>query len=247
MRAAIVYKRRDVAEDVEDFLKSIDVECRLYESPSDELEDYDFIVSVGGDGTILRILQHLRRSPPIFGINTGRVGLLTHATPVNFRKILADALRNFEVEEFPRLSCRVGEEELLALNEIALFATEVARMIEAEIKIDGKTFDILRCDGIIVATQIGSTGYALSTGGPVVEPRVEAMIVTAVAPFRIGWRPIVLSMERRVEVLAEGVAIADGQKRVRVERIEVVKSKYPAVFFKKERLSELLDKIKGIS
>ncbi len=247
MKAAIVYKTRDVAENVRDFLKELNVDSKLYEKACEELGNFDFIVSVGGDGTILRILQYLRDEVPIFGINTGRVGILTHAKKEDFKEKLKKALETFEVEKFPRIECLAGDEELIALNEIVFASREVAKMIEAEIFVDGYHIDTLRCDSVIVASQIGSTGYSFSVGGPIVEPYLQAMVISAVAPFRIGWRPLVLKMDRKVKIVAEGLAIADGQKRVFAEEIEVFKSKYPATFFKKERIFEIVKKVREIS
>lgn len=250
MKAGIVYrnnkKNRKMAEDVKNFLELIGVCTRLFTEPKSELECFDFIVSIGGDGTILRILQHLRSEVPIFGINTGRVGIFTHTSSENFKSALKRAIESFEVEKFHRLSCIAGDEELLALNEIAIFGRNATEIIEAKISIDGKFLDVLRCKAVIIATPVGSTAYSLSAGGPVVDPYTEVMILTALIPLR-AWRPIVLKMDRRIRVEAEGVVIADGQKRVCAEVAEIKKSEYPAVFFKKERIPEVFMKIRTVS
>ncbi len=249
MRAGIVYKSGEVLSEVLSFLKSKGVECFAFEKPTDELEDFDFIVSIGGDGTVLRILQEVKKCPPIFGINLGRIGLLTHSSPSDFKEKLEIAMRNFEVEEFMRLNCRIGDDELLALNEIAVFNVEVAKLVTIGIEVDGVEIDRIRCDGLIVATQIGSTGYAFSSGGPVVDPYLESIIVTPVAPFRFGWKPWVFKSNRviRVDVDKEVYVIADGQKRIKTSgRITIAKSRYPAVFFKKNRIEELAKKVKRI-
>lgn len=246
MRAAIVFKTDSLLERVERTLREMEVDCKAFEQPSEELENFDFIVSIGGDGTILRILQKLRRCPPIFGINTGRVGLLTHTTPERIEEDLRSAVERFEVESFPR----IASDDLLALNEIAILSRRQGKMIDVSVVVDDAEIDSLRCDGFIVSTQIGSTGYAFSAGGPVVDPYLECFILLPIAPFRFGWKPYVIAMQRKVQIETENaVAIADGQKKVEVDgKIFIKKSEYPAVFFKNERrFSNLFRKIKGIS
>ena len=245
MRAAIVYKTDGILSRVERVLEKMDISFKSFNSPSRELEGYDFIVSIGGDGTILRILQKIKSCPPIFGINTGRVGLLTHSTPENFEEILKKAVESFEVEKFPRLTCR----DILALNEFAILSKRPGKMMDVEIELDGVEVDRLRCDGIIVATQIGSTGYAFSAGGPVVDPYLDCIIIVPIAPFRYGWKPFVVDINREIEISAENaVLIADGQSSVDVTgSVRIYKSEHPAVFFKKElRISELFRKVRSI-
>ncbi|WP_456329570.1 NAD(+)/NADH kinase [Archaeoglobus sp.] len=245
MKAAIVYKTDGILNRVKKVLESLNISFELFSEPSEELENYDFIVSIGGDGTILRILQKIKHCPPIFGINTGRVGLLTHSTPENFEEVLKKAVKSFEVEEFPRITSH----GILALNEFAILNRQPGKLMDVTIKLDGAEVDRLRCDGIVVATQIGSTGYAFSAGGPVVDPYLECMIIVPIAPFRFGWKPFVVDMNRKVEVCVENaVLIADGQENVGVDgKVVISKSKHPAVFFKKDRrIPELFSKVKGI-
>jgi NAD+ kinase len=250
MKAAVVYRDEKILNEVREFLTERNIESAYYSKPERELEDFDFIISIGGDGTILRILQKLRKCPPIFGINTGRVGLLTHSTPSNFREKLNNALEKFEIEKFMRLSCLTDGGEFLALNEIAVFNREVAKLVSISVKVDGVPLENLRCDGILVSTQIGSTGYALSAGGPLVDPYLESIIVIPVAPFKIGWRPWIFNSSRSVvlEIEGESVVIADGQKNLEIDgKITIKKSDYPAIFFKKEnRIKEISEKIKTI-
>jgi len=245
MKAAIVYKTDGILSRVEKVLESLNISFKPFSEPSEELENYDFIVSIGGDGTILRILQKIKRCPPIFGINTGRVGLLTHSTPENFEEVLKRAVKSFEVEEFPRITSH----GILALNEFAILNRQPGKLMDVTVKLDGVEIDSLRCDGIVVATQIGSTGYAFSAGGPVVDPYLECMIIVPIAPFRFGWKPFVVDMNREVVVSVENaVLIADGQKNVEVSGdVEIRRSEHPAVFFKKElRVSELFKRVKFI-
>ncbi len=249
MKVAVVYKSKDILRNVVEYLKNKGIDFKTFEKPCNELEDFDFIISIGGDGTILRILQEVKKCPPIFGINIGRIGLLTHSNPNNFKERLDFAVKNFEVEEFMRLSCKIKNSELLALNEIAIFNTEVAKLITVDVEVDGIKIDKIRCDGLIVSTQIGSTGYAFSSGGPIIDPYLESILITPVAPFRFGWKPWVFRSDRVVGVNADKdvYVIADGQKKLKTnEKIIIRKSKYPALFFKKNRIDELSKKVKLI-
>ena len=248
MRAAIVYKTDGLLGRVEEVLERLGVEVKAFDRPSEELEKFDFIVGIGGDGTILRILQKVRQCPPIFGINTGRVGLLTHANPENFDTVLEKAVRDFQTESFPRISCS-AEENMLALNEIAVLSRKHAKLIDVCLRIDGVEADRIRCDGFVVATQIGSTGYAFSAGGPVVEPYLECFVLVPIAPFRFGWKPYVVSMDRKIEISAENaIVVADGQKSIEfVGEVVIQRSEFPAVFFKKEsRFRNLFERVRSI-
>ena len=168
---------------------------------------FDFIVSVGGDGTILRLLQFMDcKTPPIFGINTGKVGLLTHCDE-DYREHLLKAIKEFETEEFMRIECFVDGEKLLALNEIAILTAKPAKMINVKVFVDDVEVEDIRCDGVLLSTPIGSTAYALSTGGPIIDPYVESILMVPVAPFKLGWKPWVVSSSRTVRIEIDGDAL----------------------------------------
>lgn len=249
MKCAIVYKTDRLVKKVKECLSRLNVEATAYDQPTRELEKYDFIVSIGGDGTILRILQKIRHCPPIFGINTGRIGLLTHTDPEKFESTLENAVKKFDTESFPRIRCSAAE-DMLALNEIAVLSKQPAKLIDVEVKIDGVEVEKIRCDGFVISTQIGSTGYAFSAGGPVVEPYLDCLILIPIAPFRFGWKPYVVRIDRKIEICAENaIIVADGQRISELNgTVTVELADFPAVFFKKEnRLEKLFSKIKGIS
>ena len=252
MRGVVVCKpgSESVAGEVIDFLESSGYSVDMVVDSCEECEGYDFIVTVGGDGTILRTLQRLKECPPIFGINTGKVGLLTHATPENFREKLGIALSEMSVEEFMRVECG----ELIALNEIALLTAMPARLVEFSISVDGVEIERLRSDGLLVSTPIGSTAYALSTGGPIIDPRMECLLIVPVAPFKLGWKPWVVGRNRRVEVEVisrQCLAIADGHTTIQVEpgtTLSFRKSRYPARFFRVEnRIGKIVKMLRSLS
>ena len=258
MKAAVVYKYDSIriAEDAKKFIEESICHAEIFHIPDKRLETYDFIVSVGGDGTILRILQEVEECPPIFGINTGRIGLLTHANPENFRDVLPGVVDRWETEEFMRIEAEInGKVMLRALNEIAFLSNTPARLIGLRVSVDGVEIEDMRCDGILLATPIGSTAYALSSGGPIIDPYLESILIVPVAPFRLGWKPWVIKHDRRIEIKVSrernALAISDGQKIIEVgneDDVVVFTSQFPAVFFRSgfNRLERIKRKLMSI-
>ena len=242
MKAAVVYKydSTEIARDAREFIEESICHAEIFHIPDKRLETYDFIVSVGGDGTILRILQEVEKCPPIFGINTGRIGLLTHASPENFRDVLPGIVDRWETEEFMRIETEInGKVIMRALNEIAFLSNTPARLIGLKVFVDGVEIEDMRCDGMLFATPIGSTAYALSSGGPIIDPYLESILIVPVAPFRLGWKPWVIKRDRRIEIEVSkernALAISDGQKILEVgndDEVAVFASGFPAVFFR---------------
>lgn len=207
-----------------------------------KIEDMDganLIICVGGDGTILRTLHFLRQSIPILGVNMGGLGFLTEVQPsdvfVVLEKILAG---NYEVEEEERLSVSISAKERIpfAMNEAVVITSKPGKMLHFAILINGEEFERLRADGVIFATPTGSTAYAMSAGGPIVDTSVKAMIVVPIAPFKLSARPLVLDIERKVsvELLSEkdALLVIDGQFYRNVatnEHIEITRGE-PALF-----------------
>ncbi|ADB58585.1 NAD(+)/NADH kinase [Archaeoglobus profundus] len=251
MKGAIVYKpdSKDLAEEVREFVNANGFHAEVV-SKSKDLEQYDYIIVIGGDGTILRVLQSVKNCPPIFAINTGRVGLLTHCEPYEYKDVLIKALNSFEVEEFMRLSCVVDGNEVLALNEFAVLCSVPAKLVEMTVYVDDVKVESLRCDGMLVSTPIGSTAYALSTGGPIIDPYLNSILIVPVAPFKLGWKPWVVKDDRviRLEFDRSVFIVADGQKRFKHEQsVEITKSNHPARFFKiSHRLKRTVEKLRNI-
>lgn len=255
MKVGIVYKLESekIAKDVAEFVELNGFRAEMHHIPSCALEDCGIVVTVGGDGTILRTLQEMKNPPPIFGINTGRVGILTHATPENYKDILLDAIEGrLEVEEFMRIEAEYRGKKIYALNEVAVLSSSQARLIEFEVAVDGVVFERMRADGAIFSTPVGSTAYSMSAGGPIIDPYSSAICFTPVSPLRIGWRPWVFSGERELEMkilsLRDAIAIADGNKSIEVfadSSIKIRKSKNPARFFRKpSRIEEIARKLR---
>jgi len=179
----------------------------------------DLIVVLGGDGTLLSI-AHLaaRAGIPVMGVNLGSLGFLTEV-PVAEMTLSLDALLSDGSNVRPRMmlesTCR-GELEL-TLNDVVLNKAAKARMILYVISIDGREIAKLRADGLVVATPTGSTAYSLSAGGPILQPRVPAILLTPICPHTLSFRSTVVSSASliRVELRTPGeeaYLTLDGQR-----------------------------------
>ena len=146
----------------------------------------DFIITIGGDGTILRTCIAVPKpEPPILAVNMGERGFLTEVEPKDAREAVDKILGGgYKIEECSKLSVAAGEEVFPdALNDVVISAGEPASILKAQIFEDGKPILKVQADGLIVATPTGSTGYSLSAGGPVLDPTVDALVVSPICPL----------------------------------------------------------------
>ncbi len=201
----------------------------------------DYIVSVGGDGTILRTIHKMADPLPILGINMGTLGFLVDVEPRDAIETLKRLLSGFVVDERSRLKLLInGVCMPRATNEIAFLTASPAKMIEFEIIVDGALMEDFRADGVIVATSTGSTAYAMSAGGPIVDPRVDAIVLVPMAPFKLSSRPWVIPGDSIIEVRLklpekEALVVVDGQTSNTIsslDRVVISKAKTPARFVK---------------
>ena len=148
----------------------------------------DFLITIGGDGTILRTCIGLSKpEPPILAINMGLRGFLTEAEPKNAFEAVNKILNgDYKIEKSAKLTVIAGEEKLPeALNDVVISAGEPAKILYAQICKDGKPILNCQADGLIVATETGSTGYSFSAGGPVLDPAVNAFVVTPICSLTV--------------------------------------------------------------
>ncbi len=167
----------------------------------DQLDpDTDLLISIGGDGTILRAATLVRdKGIPILGINAGRLGFLASGQKDNIAEFLKKVLeRDFSISERTLLSlhCAPEIEELstlnFAMNEISVSRKDTTSMITIETFLDGEYLNSYWADGLIISTPTGSTGYSLSCGGPILTPDVNSLVITPIAPHNLNARPLVI-------------------------------------------------------
>jgi NAD+ kinase len=186
------------------------------------LQQADLLVTLGGDGSILRVARAAAPyGVPILGINLGRVGFLTETEPENWKGVLLRALAgDYWVEERMMLQVTAlrGSEELAqaeALNDVVVGRGERARVVHLRAEVDGGFLASYAADGLIVATPTGSTAYALAAGGPILPPELRNIVLVPVAPHLSMDRPVVLSEGATVRIVVAGnrpaVLTVDGE------------------------------------
>ncbi len=195
-----------------------------------DVSDVGLVVSLGGDGTLLRAARIIGyREIPLLGISYGHLGYLTSATPDNAISTLSSALagelhvsRRSTLDIELQLIDEAGAdqtERYFGLNEIALTRGVTGRMIDMMLSINGVKIDTFRGDGIVVSTATGSTGYALSAGGPLVAPGFKGMICAPIAPHTLHSRPVLTSGSDVVELSSDLERVAD--RSVFIDGLEV--------------------------
>ncbi len=213
----------------------------------------DLIVTVGGDGTILRTCLLLPKpEPPILAINMGERGFLTEVAPNNGIRAVDRCLAgDYTLEQHTKLSSSVNGASLPdALNEVFVTTDAPAKLVYAKIWKDGTLISKCRADGVIIASQVGSTGYSMSAGGPVLDSETDAFVLTPVCSLSI-FRSIVFSAksEIAVEVVKPrgAVIVIDGHYRREIgmgkRLLTVRKSENKSSFVRFE--SNLYNRLKG--
>ncbi len=183
-----------------------------FESHKDISPETAVFFAVGGDGTVLRALNFIRESKiPLIGINTGRLGFLATIQPNEIDACLNDILsKNYTTEERSVLEIKTvpPHPELeafpLALNEISVARENTTSMITINTKINGDYLNVYWADGLVVATPTGSTGYSLSSGGPIIAPESKSLVLTPIAPHNLNARPLVVADDVEIETQVEG-------------------------------------------
>lgn len=210
----------------------------------------DCLITLGGDGTLLRGARLLNGAPvPILGFNLGRVGFLTTAAPDTLDWALDAIVRGAYATE-PRLAlqstivgkgAKSGRVEPLVLNDVVVHKGGVARVVRLKVAVDGDEVAQYSADGIVVSTPTGSTAYSMSAGGPIVVPGVDAIVVTAICPHTLAVRPLVLPSTAIVTIQpippwTEEVLVSfDGQVGQPIqpgERLEVRRAERPVLLIR---------------
>jgi len=205
--------------------------------PFEEI-DGDMVAVVGGDGSVLLTVQRMRKQVPILGINWGEVGFLTDLEPGEAGDFFAANLNGFEVEQRMRISLSAGGRPLGdALNEGLIVTDRPAKMLRFGVYVDGTLAERFRADGLLVSTPTGSTAYAMSAGGPIVDPQIEGILLVPLAPYMLSSRPHIISTRRRLEITLEtekpAHLVIDGQTTLELPKeatLTVKKSDQPALF-----------------
>ena len=193
--------------------------------------DCDMAIILGGDGTLLRAQSKMKDEIPIFGVNMGTVGFLTDTEVKDTFSALGDVLKgDYYKEKRTKLMVSHENHQYSAMNEVVIMTDKPAKMLHFEIKVDGEIIDEVRADGLIISTPSGSTAYAMSAGGPIVDPKVGGFIIIPICPYKLGARPFIVSdnSEITVKLLKKGksaVFVMDGQLNEEARYEEEIKFK----------------------
>jgi NAD+ kinase len=201
----------------------------------------DLIVVLGGDGTLLAIARLIgQRETPILGINLGGLGFLTQATIEEAQSSLERVLEgDYEVDRRITLEALIEHRGrpvakskrahvLRALNDVVIDKRETGTMLEIDVIADRKPFCFYRADGLIVSTPTGSTGYALSAGGPIVYPTLGVIVLAPICPHTLSNRPVVLPSSFELEILIKSRKLAaalslDGQETIALDSADTIR------------------------
>jgi len=200
----------------------------------------DLVVTVGGDGTVLKTAMTLpEQETPILAVNMGRRGYLTEVEPAKAVTAVESVRKgNYRIEKRAKLAVDMnGNHVVDALNEVVVSSGSPAKMLDLRISVDSEQLLKFRGDGVIVSTATGSTAYALSAGGPIVDSSVDAFVLTFICPLDFV-RPTVVSMDRilSVEMAKQKLrvlVVADGRfqrELVRDVKLRIRKSKHYTSF-----------------
>lgn len=169
-------------------------------------QNTDFIISIGGDGTLLSSAQAVMRTPiPILGINLGSLGFLT-TLESDWRNGLSAVLKgHYKIEERMVLNCRLehadgSEETLWALNDVVIERADNFNLLHLDVQVGDQLLNRYLSDGLIISTPTGSTAYALSAGGPIIDPSLDAILVTPISAHTLSVRPMVLTGEENIYI-----------------------------------------------
>ena len=172
------------------------------------LSEFDFIISFGGDGTLLNTITHVGSlNTKILGVNIGKLGFLSYDVSDVFEKILDDLINKKYTLEKRSLVTISNKREIIsddfALNEISVIKKDSSSMIKIHCYINNKFICTYWSDGLIISTPTGSTGYSLSCGGPILTPDTNNLLITPISPHNLGLRSIIISDNSKIKLKIE--------------------------------------------
>lgn len=187
-------------------------EYKTFSKHSDLDSSFDIMISIGGDGTILRAAAFVRDlGIPILGVNAGRLGFLAKVQKEDIETFLQIVLeKKYTISERTVLGLQTSpkntkiDELSFAMNEVTVNRKDTTSMITIETYLNGEYLNSYWADGLIISTPTGSTGYSLSCGGPVLTPEVKSLVITPIAPHNLTARPLVIPDDTEIELHVSG-------------------------------------------
>lgn len=192
--------------------KIVENKYKTFTSHTELDSSFDMLISIGGDGTILRAATLVRDSGiPILGINAGRLGFLASVQKENiasFMQFVIDRKYTISKRTLLSLTCTPPNESIdeinFAMNEITVSRKDTTSMITIDTYLNEEYLNSYWADGLIISTPTGSTGYSLSCGGPILTPDVKSLVITPIAPHNLTARPLVVPDETEIRLKVSG-------------------------------------------
>lgn len=183
------------------------------------IREASLLIVLGGDGSLLHSARLTAGSGvPVLGVNFGKLGFLTETEISTLPEQLLELQNSsFTIEQRPLISAKYADKEILALNEIAIEKGFSSRVIRMEAYIDGCFFSTYTADGLLISSPTGSTAYNLSAGGPIMQPGVEAFVLTPLNPHALAMRPFLIPDSLKIKIIARAeqssmLLTGDGQE-----------------------------------
>lgn len=217
---------RQLAKEIQQFLTQRNITVVAEDEDAEEIGavpmsqinplEIDFLLSMGGDGTILRLVhkyEHLKAA--VLGINLGHLGFMADVPLSDLYPSLQDLIKGaYRIEERVTIEGRLMQGgRCFAVNDIVVHRGKNPSLVEMAIHVDGVYLNTFQADGIIVATPTGSTAYSLAAGGPILIPTLEALVLTPISPHTISNRPLVLTSTQEIQIQS----LADEPLEVRAD------------------------------
>lgn len=204
-------------------------------------DDVDLGIAIGGDGTVLYALQRVAsKGLPIAGINTGRLGFLTTVEFKDIGKFLNSLdEKKFFIEQHPVIKLKIDEKIFYAFNEVVFLKSENTPLISLSLLINGALLNTQPADGVIIATSAGSTAYALSAGGPIIFPDLEAFEFLPICAHSLISRPVVFPINSEIQISLSKRSI-QVQVWVDGKKVDLIGNKQKVVITKAEFYGKLI-------
>ena len=230
------------------------LECNLLSFENLKNTSIDFVISIGGDGSILSAIQKMNKNQiPLLGIHIGNLGFLNQLDLSNYKKILPTLINNKKIifRENNLISALVYTSEnklkysFLGFNDIVINHGKFLKLINVELFLNDNYLNSYICDGLIFSSSLGSTAYSLSAGGPIVAPDIESLIITPISSHSLSSRSIVLSSNNKIRVEFTSKennninVVSDGQNYKKIDNTH-------KVFIEKSKIKSKMIKFKSI-
>ena len=200
---------------------------KFYDDFNNLICECDVVITIGGDGTIIHASKYAcKYNKPILGINLGRIGFVSglEANEIHYLKKLVDGDYKIEQRSMLFINIENKNEEFLALNDVVISRGCLSSIVDLCVSLNGHKMNEYRADGLIIATPTGSTAYSLSAGGPIIDPKMECILLTPVCPHSISSRPIILDKNQKISVEIslrdenDAVMLIDGRDPIKIEK-----------------------------